>query len=403
MNPSPAAPKNLQSPPSSSNFRVEFFAFPCGHGDTILVHLYDRDWGKWVLVDCYLPRQYGIRAAFFEFLKKKGVNRLDVIVQTHPHVDHFHGMLEVIKHFTSSDERSLGTYFDGGVDARLLNEMNDPTVKNVRLISGSKRDEKEYTQIKDRVADLHEARILKWKTLDAERPGVPLRARNGDVELIPIAPDPDFALLWMKKDARKVIMSPGKKVAANRNRMSIVLVLSVRVKDHYFNLLLGADTDGDNLDRALKVWQDHAQKKAVPARFEVVKVPHHGSKGSLSPTLCALKSQAPDPIAVISAGKGPVLPDRVVIEAFLQSGWRVASTTTRHEAASTATGSEAPFRDRPFQLADRPGRTVSVSPNSAEHLVLVSWSANDIHVSFGPPNAEITTDDLRFYGSAVDS
>jgi beta-lactamase superfamily II metal-dependent hydrolase len=84
------------SPPSSSEFSIDIHVFHCGHGDTILVRLPGDRWG---LVDCYLPKQYGVRDAFFRFVERNEIGTLDFIIQTHPDRDHYHGMKEVIEYF----------------------------------------------------------------------------------------------------------------------------------------------------------------------------------------------------------------------------------------------------------------------------------------------------------------
>ena len=68
---------------------MQVFFLECGQGETILLHLEGR---YWVLIDCYLPKG-PIRDSFFELVDRLQIRRLDVLCLTHPHDDHYHGML----------------------------------------------------------------------------------------------------------------------------------------------------------------------------------------------------------------------------------------------------------------------------------------------------------------------
>jgi len=223
----------------------------------------------------------------------------------------------------------------------------------------------------------------------------------GNVELIPVAPDTDLALFWTMTDVRKVVSSPAATESIDRNRMSIVLVLSIRTSDGYFNVFLGSDADCTSLDRALTLWQEYARQRGIPESFQVVKIPHHGSVGSLSRRLCELKSpDAGSAVAVITAGRHPRLPNRAVIEAFIERGWRVVSTTTRKRRVSQEVPGVQGPRRRALSIVGRSQGTPPTADTWPEHLVEVSWSANGI--DFRPAEAEITVDELDFYESSRD-
>jgi len=381
---------SLPSQPTSDDLRLELFAFPCGHGDTILLHLFDKDQHKWVLVDCYLPTQAGVREGFFKFLDAKKVRRLDVIVQTHPDRDHFHGMFDVVERFTATGGRSIGIYYDCGVDAKLVQQWAAQAAEE----KSAEPRERAYVQLKERLAELKQAGTLEWKQIDADRPPVPLRGFGGNVELVPIAPDPDFSLLWSMRDVRRVIMSPGSRPVTNR--MSLVLVLCVRTSTRQFEVLLGADADRDNIHRGLDCWKDYAAAKGLAEPFDVVKVPHHGSLESHSDRLCPMRNPARESVAVFSVGRRRVLPDRAVLQAYKDQGWRTLATTTRHDPGEPARPAAARGRprDRAFTLADRSSRVWR------RHLVTLSWSSSADKIDGGPPEAEIARVDLPHYETA---
>jgi beta-lactamase superfamily II metal-dependent hydrolase len=107
-------PSNLDA-----NSPVALHVFGCGHGDTILVRLpHDRT----VLIDCCLSKSNGVLPRFLRYLDDLGVTRLDYVFQTHPDVDHFLGMADVLKHFSNSG-RSIGTWCDGGVNSQRVRAL----------------------------------------------------------------------------------------------------------------------------------------------------------------------------------------------------------------------------------------------------------------------------------------
>ena len=104
MDTSARAGSHSAAPPHSEQPTIEIHLFHCGHGDTIVIRLPD---GRWGLIDCYLPEQYGIRDRFFDFLDRRKVKTFDFIIQSHPDYDHYHGMQAVIEYFLGQEENRL--------------------------------------------------------------------------------------------------------------------------------------------------------------------------------------------------------------------------------------------------------------------------------------------------------
>lgn len=88
-----------------------------GNGDCVFIQTPS---GKNILVDAGKP---GCGNDVVAFLKSRNVSKIDVMLLTHPHTDHYGGMITVIKEF------SIGQYIDS------QGEMRDPTyVKLVKDI-----------------------------------------------------------------------------------------------------------------------------------------------------------------------------------------------------------------------------------------------------------------------------
>jgi len=78
--------------------RLELHVLNAGYGESIILHLPDGSWG---VVDCYASsiKDAGTNAAI-QFLKQRGVDRLEFLCLTHPHDDHYRGMSQFFDHFT---------------------------------------------------------------------------------------------------------------------------------------------------------------------------------------------------------------------------------------------------------------------------------------------------------------
>jgi hypothetical protein len=185
----------------------------CGQGDTILIRLPDN---RWVLVDCYLPRQSGIHDRFFAFVEEKQIKHLAMIVQTHPDFDHFHGMSQVLEYFSTQD-RKLDSYFDSGIGPKVVKA----------LLKGDYRAD-EYSALQSQVEDLARAgKLKKWHHLDAERPPLLSPVNCAGIGLVPIGPNATKRQILIQKALRRLADNPEAVVEANE--LSIVLGLVITV------------------------------------------------------------------------------------------------------------------------------------------------------------------------------
>ncbi len=73
---------------------LEVTVIDVGQGDSILI---ETPSGKKVLIDG--GEEYAGKKIVVPFLRRKGVNRLDMVILTHPHSDHVGGLPEVLKAF----------------------------------------------------------------------------------------------------------------------------------------------------------------------------------------------------------------------------------------------------------------------------------------------------------------
>lgn len=219
---------------SPASLRITFFSV--GQGESTLVTFPD---GRRMLVDGGgSPHQGGMdvgRQLLAPALWSMGVDRLDMVVLTHPHPDHIKGLISLAETFP------IGEFWESGVAAP--------------------------------VGDHAELRAI----LAARR--VPLRRVTsssapiaiGDVRIHPLAP----------------VSRPPRASWNDQNDDSIVFRLTYGKFSMLFTGDIGRDVEEQLLSEPVKI------------RCTVLKVPHHGSRHSSSPSF--LDAAAPR-LALISAG-----------------------------------------------------------------------------------------------------
>lgn len=356
----------------SDSVCVEVLLFPCGHGDTILLRFPGN---RWALIDCYLPDN-GTRKAFFDFVEAQGIQRLEWIFQTHPDLDHFFGMTDVLDYF-SREERSLGCWCDSGLNAPEIRE----------LIRWGRMSETEYGKLQNRLDELDRENRIQFVELNDRVEPISPDGFADKINIQPIGPRAWLKRRSARKDIGKFSTNPNARFEAND--ISVVLLLLIRQSGKDCDMLIPGDAGADVLSDALGAWSERTGVVSAPHVFDVIKVPHHGSKASHSPSLCKSTANSPSRrIAAISAGTRNALPDREVLRDYISEGWTVVATTTRKLADRV---------DSPLFLAGR--RRSDSGGDTKQHLIRIHWSPSS-GLEYGPPESTLGENDLPMYGTA---
>jgi len=356
--------------PTASSPRLEIYLFDCGHGDTILVKLPDDRWG---MIDCYLPKG-SVRNRFLAFLAAKNIHTFEFVFQTHPHYDHFHGMEAVLEGLISKGQK-IRRYYDHGLNAQIV----------AHLMNGNPGTP-EYVALHKRLEEWADnGSIERWVPLTAERYPVEIPVGGCLINFVPLAPLPDDHRRIVTSDLRKLTAKPTAVAAANA--LSLVVALTASAGAESFNALLGADAEVDSLAKSLSCWQNHCARYSCRQTFDVIKVPHHGSKHSHHSPVCGTKPAGIAAVAAISAGTREALPDRKVIEAYLNADWTVMCTTTRNRPVSATS--------LPMTLSSRAAPPIAPPTQTVEF----TWEPV-LGLGIAPPSSYITTTDLPNYATA---
>lgn len=194
-----------------------------------------------------------------------------------------------------------------------------------------------------------------------------------------IGPRPELAKLAVQST-----LAAGK-IRDDLNRLSIVLALLTRSRGKMFDALLAADTDADGFQSAMLSLKARTLNEASP-QFDAIKVSHHGSLESHNGSdICKHKKPDIETVAAISAGAFDVLPDREVLNDFLQHGWTVLLTTKR-----------TPRRHHfALELSGRPTEPATVQT----HDLRLKWSPEQ-GISWEPIESRVAVDELPNYQTA---
>ena len=289
-----------------------------GHGDSIILELPNNNWG---VIDCFKITNESEPPAL-TFLKARNVKRLKFVCLTHPHYDHYHGMLEILKHF-AADGAQIEEFWDFGMDKDKLHVFKERC--------GS---EKEFTELQ-RLYDFILDKVL--------NEGIPYLEAKQNTKCLDWNNIKIFSLAPIGHDTIKYIRSLGKDIRIDENLLSVVLVVTCGQT----NVILGSDT---------KSWQDILglwRKECVTSKgrkrgFDFVKVSHHGSREGNDNGLWKSFTVTDKSVAVISTGCKYNLPHKETITSITSSKVRLYSTNFRDFSKPTSPDSLERFQEKGF-------------------------------------------------------
>jgi competence protein ComEC len=261
-----------------------------GHGDSILIE-FPR--GKKMLIDgggLYEDRFDIGKNVIAPFLWKKKIRKIDTLVLTHPDPDHLKGLNFIASQF------SIGQFWDNGFQT----------------------ESEHYLQLRK---TLNEKKV-KTQSLDEETPSQIVNGVEISV-LNPPAPNK------IQRQDRNL---------GNLNNSSLVVKLQFK----NVSVLLTGDIGKEAEEQMLR--------KGFPVKADILKIPHHGSSSSSSPSFL---DRVNPTYAILSVGERNIgkLPHPEVLRRYEQLGSRIFRTD-KHGAITVVTDGDnvkvVPFiKDKP--------------------------------------------------------
>lgn len=231
-----------------------------GHGDSILIKTPSNKIG---IIDC---NRYLNRVPVVDYLKKHNIKDIEFICLTHPHYDHYLGMLEVIN-FIHDNNGTINFFADCGFSPKELD------------LSFIEEDHSnEYFKLYQMVGMSFQGKMIECKenTKLYEEDGFEIKA---------LLPDASITRSELNKKAQ------------NRERFIDLNVFSIVLQISYgnSNALLLSDTDKKSQERI-------RSKKIIQDSINVFKISHHGSKVSYDSKIIEGWRNTNHAFAIISAG-----------------------------------------------------------------------------------------------------
>ena len=267
---------------------LKLIVFDVGHGDCIVIHFPTGELG---LVDSRIPIGKRMECPAIEYIKKHG-GKLSFLCLTHPHADHYSGMLSVLMDPEIHVEEfwhSMSTNLEKVL--RLIGERSVPYYNEFAL----KRMwvESPQGEFLDIFNFLYEKPVNFDKSFNEFEPLIPI----GDVNMWVLSP----SKMAFKRYERTLVKALKKDKWVNiartfANRISLVLFLSYG----QYRIILGGDALRANWSEMIK----GAIRRKIENEFfplDCLKASHHGAKDSFYDEMwpILLKKNA---IIIVSSG-----------------------------------------------------------------------------------------------------
>jgi beta-lactamase superfamily II metal-dependent hydrolase len=280
-----------------------------GQGDSIVLEWQSKGVPKFGVIDC---NRYQGGNPVVEHLKLNEVKELSFIFLTHPHVDHFSGMIELLDHCLDNNIQIRRFVHTLRSDPRLIRSLDRANVKaedSMQLHALFKKLQDLYTR--KVIVEMGNAEV-DWSIV-----------LNESWTLRNLSPTEKIMSVYLAQ-AERYRNTDLAKCGSLANLLSAILCLE---GPNETQALLTADAEIEALGHILDRISELFEGKLVLAQ-----IPHHGSASNHSPVFWNSFAKMPQCPAVVSAGENKKYkhPDLEVIAYFEASGFQVHATNDVH-------------------------------------------------------------------------
>lgn len=278
-----------------------------GQGDSILLEWEDNGRQKVGIIDCNRKQK---KNPVIIHLEAAGYNEIEFIILSHPHTDHYSGMVELLT-WVACKGYIIKSF---GHTVHLLSNDYYKYLNGVVPGTESKND---LQKLFDKVDELRKAEVI--KKIDFIVEGT-VREITENVRLKCLSPSYTEAKLYMEEvDLQPINNATKASVSANL----LSTMFKINIGDHYY--LLTADTEAVTFERIIK---ENIHVNLQRKKMKLMQVPHHGATVNHCPNFLDYVTLGEAPDAAVSAGlhetyKHPHLP---VLKAYHDKGYSIHCT-----------------------------------------------------------------------------
>jgi len=275
-----------------------------GQGDSILLEWESEGAKKIGIIDCNLK---GKSNPVLTHIKSHGYSEIEFIILSHPHRDHYSGMLGLLNYCEES----------GIVIKQFAHTL---------ILAGNTKFWK-YFEVSSKDSRQLNTLIKKWRVLKeagtilrmvALIDGKPLKISE-EILLECLAPSHEDA-----EEYQKVVMNDADKNIKEASQAANHLSTVFKLSSYGCNALLTSDAENYALEGVI----DRQGTNLSKDKFHLCQLPHHGSINNHYPSFWNMIQTSPIKYAIISAGKHRTYnhPSFSVIRAFHADGYSVHCT-----------------------------------------------------------------------------
>lgn len=271
-----------------------------GQGDSIIIEWKDNGIEKVGIIDCHKKES---RNPVLEFLRVKVPKKIEFIILSHAHYDHFSGLSDVLDYCFNKKIIIENFYHTLSGQIVKIYSSENSTIKALaaeQLVENLKKYTKSPNQI-----------INKKLRIDCERPIFKLSEK---INLAFLSPNDDDYCDLEKAIGRYL----GDKITTKPNLNHASTILKISNEKEY--ILLTADSTIPKIRRIEKLLKNDS--------LILAQVPHHGSKYNHRSKFWENVKRDPSCIALFSCGDEPAdkIPHRQTVEEIHKLGFKIHST-----------------------------------------------------------------------------
>lgn len=268
-----------------------------GQGDSIILEWLTVGGSEIGVIDCNI---YENNNAVVEHLQNLKPQRIKFIILTHPHEDHFSGMLELLDYCDFNKITVERFILTGDVDQKWIEDAVNGSIPKLQL-----------GKILAKILELNDKKLITYISKVSEGDELSL---NDDISMIFYSPSYKQIVEFSKGKFKKSTGASRNNPDAN----NLSTIIGLQLRNSKPKILLVSDAPKASFQRIIEL------KKHIDFDIIVGQIPHHGSAFNFHEFFW--KSIYNKNSVCISVGSGYNHPDDFVIQRLKTTGYQIYST-----------------------------------------------------------------------------